>query len=179
MSDSPLHKNFRSVHYICHRVKFSSIQEPGYCLKVLSDFNPQMLNHMASKLFSKSYLDAVPLQQDPNSFIHISYFEISLGDTLLSHRDRASSKSCDVTGRSMSSFLICKISAGVRPDIIRRIDIMAASLQQRSSGICVAYTKGIMAVYPSALPLQHMGSVELWNVLPSPEDIHYKCFKEH
>jgi hypothetical protein len=70
----------------------------------------------------------------------------------------------------MSSFLICKISAGVRPDIIRRIDIMAASLQQRSSGLCVFYSKGMVAVYPSATPLWHTGSVEMWNIFPSPED---------
>lgn len=81
-------------------------------------------------------------QEDPYSSIHAWYLAMSFEDTLFLHLFNASSKSFIVTGRSTSSFLICLISAGLRPDIFLRMAIMAAS---RHTLLISA------AVYPSSL----------------------------
>lgn len=68
-------------------------------------------------------------QEEPNSDIQERYFWMSPLETDLLHLDMASMKSCLVTGRSNSSFASCLICSGLRPVILRRIDIIDASLK--------------------------------------------------
>lgn len=70
-------------------------------------------------------------QEEPNSVIHLTYLSKSVLDTDLLHLLRASLKSCMETGRSRSSRPSCLICSGFRPAILRRIDIMDASLKHQ------------------------------------------------
>lgn len=68
-------------------------------------------------------------QEEPNSDIHERYFWMSPLETDLLHLEIASMKSGFVTGRSSSSLASCLICSGLRPAILRRIDIIDASLK--------------------------------------------------
>lgn len=78
-------------------------------------------------------------QHDPNSSIQLSYLATSFDFRV---RFIASSKSCEVTGRSTSSRFISFISAGDLPTIRRRIDIIDASLCE-IRGKCVEFRNGL------------------------------------